>query len=251
VSLLKLERVGKAFYRSDGTPLQVLDDIDMEIEPGHVTVFIGPSGCGKTTLLRLMNRLEDPTAGRILLEGHDVARCDPLELRRQVVMVPQKPFMFSGTVLDNLRHPYVLRKVPPPAADAPLWREVLDPVGLPTDFLERRASTLSLGQQQRVGLARALACAPRVLLLDEPTSALDRPAGGRLARGLRSLGLRQGVTTVVVTHDLWFAERLADHVVYLDGGKIIERGSARIFQSPQSTSLSHFLMHSGEIGGET
>lgn len=242
MALLELEHVEKVRTYPDGRQMVVLRDIDLAVAAGRVTVLIGPSGSGKTTLLRLVNRLEDPTGGRILLNGRDIARLDPLQLRRKVMLVPQKPFMFDGTVLANLQRPFTLRKEAPPGPAASLWRQSLARVDLPDAFLERRAATLSIGQQQRVGLARALLCRPEVVLLDEPTSALDRPASDRFAGLLRGLCRADGLALLLVTHDLWFAERIADEVAFLDDGWIVERGPAdRIFPEPQTGALRRFL----------
>lgn len=247
---LVLENIEKVRTGEDGRPRQILQRVCMTIPAGRITVFIGPSGCGKTTLLRLINRLEDPSEGRILLGGQDITLLDPLQLRQMVGMVPQKPFMFAGTVLENLQHPFILRKQVPPSPTDPFWSQSLAMVDLPNEFLQRQAGSLSLGQQQRVGLARALLCQPAVLMLDEPTSALDRPSGDRLARLIKSLCREKHLTILLVTHDLWFAERVTDEVVFLDEGRVIEQGQVeKIFSAPQTEALHRFFLYPPKAGG--
>lgn len=246
---LVLENIEKVRTGQDGCPRQILQRVCMTIPAGRITVLIGPSGCGKTTLLRLINRLEDPTAGRILLGGENIAVLDPLILRQMVGMVPQKPFMFAGTVQENLQHPFLLRKQIPPLPTDPLWSQCLARVDLPKEILPRQAGSLSLGEQQRVGLARALVCGPQVVLLDEPTSALDRPSSDRFARSIRSLCQENHLTLLLVTHDLWFAERVADDVVFLVDGSIVEQGTAaQIFTDPQTPALQQFFLYPDKAG---
>ncbi|APG26098.1 hypothetical protein A7E75_00175 [Syntrophotalea acetylenica] len=247
---MRLENITRVRLRQDGSSVHILRDVCLEIAAGDAVVLIGPSGSGKTTLLRLVNRLEDPTAGRILLDGMDIASMNPVQLRQRVALVPQKTTMFQGSVLDNLRAPFLLRKQQPPPLRDPLWREVLDLAQLSGEFLDRPAGSLSLGQQQRVGLARALVGRPAMLLLDEPTSALDRPACDGLARSLRSLCRTRGVTLLLASHDLWFVPRVADQAVFLNDGKIEEQGPAGdLFNNPRSAALRRFLVHS-DAGGD-
>ena len=246
---LVFENIEKIRLGEDGQSRQILRHLSMTITAGRITVLIGPSGCGKTTLLRLVNRLEDPTAGLILLGSQDISLLDPLELRQDVGMVPQKPFMFAGTVLENLQQPFLLRKLVPPSPKDSIWSQCLGRVDLADEFLPRQARSLSLGEQQRVGLARALLCQPQVVLLDEPTSALDRPSSDRFARSIRSLCQETHITLLLVTHDLWFAERVADYVVFLDDGCIIEQGpAAQIFSAPQTTALQRFFLYPDKAG---
>jgi putative ABC transport system ATP-binding protein len=182
----------------------VLHGLTLAIEPG-ATAVLGPSGCGKSTLLRLLNRLADPDEGSVRFHGEDVRRLDPLELRRRAVLVPQLPAPLPGSVADNVRWG--------PA----LHGEEVDPLrplelaGLDAGYAERDASRLSVGEQQRVMLARALALDPEVLLLDEPTAALD----DRAKRGVEETLGRLPYSTVIVTHERAQAERLARRVVEL------------------------------------
>jgi putative ABC transport system ATP-binding protein len=195
----------------DGRP--VLRDLDLEIGPGS-TAILGPSGSGKSTLLRLLNRLADPDAGTIRFEGDDVRELDVLELRRRASLVPQLPAPLPGSVEENVRYgPSLCER----ESDVP---RALELAGLNTGYADREAGRLSVGEQQRVMLARALALEPEVLLLDEPTSALDERARAGVERTLRALVERVGVSTVVVTHDRGQAERLASRTVELRDGRV-------------------------------
>ncbi len=180
----------------------MLRDLSLAIEPG-ATAVLGPSGCGKSTLLRLLNRLADPDEGRVRFHGDDVRGLDPLALRRRAVLVPQLPAPLPGSVADNVRYGPALRgdDVDP---IGPLGLAGLDP-----DYADRDAARLSVGEQQRVMLARALALDPEVLLLDEPTAALDERAKQGVERTLAALPC----STVLVTHERAQAERLAKRVV--------------------------------------
>jgi putative ABC transport system ATP-binding protein len=180
----------------------VLRDLSVTIEPG-ATAVLGPSGAGKSTLLRLLNRLADPDAGTIRFRGDDVRSLDPLDLRRRAVLVPQVPAPLPGSVADNV------------CCGPGLRGEIVDPAkplelaGLDASFAERDASRLSVGEQQRVMLARALALDPEVLLLDEPTAALDEEAKEGVERTLANLPC----SMVLVTHEPAQAERLAGAVL--------------------------------------
>jgi putative ABC transport system ATP-binding protein len=179
--------------------------------PSGSTALLGPSGSGKSTLLRLLNRLADPDEGSVRFQGTDVRELDPLELRRRVGLVPQLPAPVPGSVADNV------------CFGPRLHGEDVDPeppvrlAGLDASFLERDASRLSVGEQQRVMLARALALEPEVLLLDEPTAALDDAAKEAVEAALRGLG---GADLVLVTHDRAQAERLAQRTIRLEAGRV-------------------------------
>jgi putative ABC transport system ATP-binding protein len=238
---LSIEEVRKLRRHPGGEKREILKGISLAVSAGKLTVIVGPSGGGKSTLIRLINRLEDPSAGRILLAGKDIADLDPLMLRRRVGMVAQKPFMFEGTVLANLRSPFLLRAEEPPAA-AELVLETLELCRLSSTLLEQNARTLSLGQQQRVSLARTLVTRPEVLLLDEPTSALDRPTADRLCATLLEICRRRNLTVLMVTHDLRLAGRVADRLAYLEEGRILEEGSPEdLLNRPCSEELRRFL----------
>ena len=212
--LFELEQV---VYSRGGTT--VLHGNDARIPPGP-SCLAGPSGSGKSTILRLLNRLAEPDSGRVLYEGEDVRERDPLELRREVSLVPQLPALIGGTVGENVAYGARL------AGREPEARGCLELSGLDPSFAERDAGKLSVGEQQRVMLARALALKPRVLLLDEPTSALDTDACDAVESTLRSLHRRTSISTVIVTHDLEQAKRLAEWVVRIDHGRVVEQGEA-------------------------
>ena len=204
-------------YSRDGNV--VLADVRTRLPVG-ASSLLGPSGSGKSTLLRLLNRLADPDAGRVLYEGRDVREYDPLALRREVSLVPQLPALIEGTVHDNVAYgPRLAGR----SFDA---RSCLELAGLDPAFEDRDASKLSVGEQQRVMLARALALEPRVLLLDEPTSALDQAARDAVEGTLLRLRVRTAISLVVVTHDIAQARRLADFVVRIDSGRVIAQGPA-------------------------
>ena len=192
----------------DGRP--VLRDVTLSIRSGS-TALLGPSGSGKSTLLRLLNRLADPDEGAVRFHGTNVCELDPLELRRRVGLVPQLPAPVAGSVAENV------------CFGPRLHGEEIDPegpvrqAGLDASFLERDASRLSVGEQQRVMLARALALEPEVLLLDEPTASLDSVATAAVEGALGNL---QGVSLVLVTHDRAQAERLAERTVELHDGRV-------------------------------
>jgi putative ABC transport system ATP-binding protein len=194
----------------------VLTDMSASL-PAGACALAGPSGCGKSTLLRLLNRLADPDRGEVRYRGREVAEYDVLELRREVSLVPQLPALVNGTVADNITFAARLGRSDPEPT------RLLELAGLDPSFLERDGAQLSVGEQQRVMLARALALDPSVLLLDEPTSALDQEARDAVERTLARLRAELGISLVLVTHDLSQAARLADWVLRLDNGRIVER----------------------------
>lgn len=249
---LLIEAVRKSRRRPDGRSAEILRGLSMVVSADKLTVVVGPSGGGKSTLVRLLNRLEEPDGGRILLFGEEIGGLDPLVLRRRVGVVPQKPFMFSGSVFDNLRMPFLLREETPPAADSDFLRRTLDLCRVDLELLPREARSLSLGQQQRVALARTLLTNPEVLLLDEPTSALDRPTADRLAATLREICRSRRLTILMVTHDLRLAERVADHLAYLEGGEILEEGQPEaLLKHPRTEQLRRFLAEPESAAGQT
>jgi putative ABC transport system ATP-binding protein len=197
----------------------VLRDVRASLPVGSSSL-LGPSGSGKSTLLRLLNRLADPDSGRVLYEGRDVREYDPLALRREVSLVPQLPALIEGTVHDNVAYG------PRLAGRSFNARNCLELAGLDPAYEDRDASKLSVGEQQRVMLARALALEPRVLLLDEPTSALDHTARDAVEGTLRRLRARTAISLVVVTHDIAQATRLAEYVVRIESGNVIAQGPA-------------------------
>jgi putative ABC transport system ATP-binding protein len=203
----------------DGTA--VLDDVSLTVPAEGITVLLGPSGAGKSMLLRLLNRLEVPTAGQVRYRGRPVTALDPLVLRREVGMVFQRPAPFPGTVRDNLL-------VADPAAGDDELAAALHDARLDVAFLDRSADELSGGEAQRMCLARTLVTRPAVLLMDEPTSALDGDARRGLERTARRLA-DGGRPLVWVTHDLEQAHRLADGIVVLAHGHVADAGERARF----------------------
>ncbi|HVF78721.1 MAG TPA: ATP-binding cassette domain-containing protein [Solirubrobacteraceae bacterium] len=196
-----------------------LDGLDAELPADGLTVIAGPSGSGKSTLLRLCNRLEVPSEGVVRHRGADVKQRDPLELRREVAMVFQRPVTFAGTVLDNLREA-------DRDCDETRGAQLLERAGLAASFLARDAGELSGGEAQRACLARALATNPRVMLMDEPTSSLDGKAATVLEQLARQL-VDDGTPVVWVTHSEEQLKRLADHVLLIEGGRVARAGAAK------------------------
>jgi putative ABC transport system ATP-binding protein len=197
---------------------RVLDSIGAEIADG-ATAVVGPSGSGKSTLLRLLNRLAEPERGTISYRERSLSEYDPLQLRRDVALVPQLPTLLDGTVESNLRYAAGLAgREPEPERCLPL-------AGLDPEFAGRDVSRLSVGEQQRVMLARALTQQPRVLLLDEPTSALDPAARDEIEATLGRLRRELEIALIVVTHDPEQARRLAERALRLEAGRVVACGS--------------------------
>ena len=197
-----------------------MDDISIEVARGDILAVVGPSGSGKSSFLRLLNRLDEPTAGTVLVDGIDYRGIAPRELRRKVGMVTQRAFLFPGTVAANLRFgPQQRGEILPNTAVT----ELLKRVGLP-GYEERDVTNLSGGEGQRVCLARALANSPAVLLLDEPTSALDEESKRGIEGLIEDIMRNNGLTCVMVTHDVAQARRMADHALILENGRVARTG---------------------------
>ena len=194
----------------------VFTGASFSVSAGERLLVLGASGTGKTSLLRLLNRLDEPLAGAVLFRGTPVTECDPLALRRKVAFVHQKPAMFEGTVADNLR----TRPRRAPAPSEAHLESLLTDVGLERDFMNRDAAALSVGEQQRVALARALVSEPEVLLLDEPTSALDPRTLAKLAELLAGLAERRNLAVVAATHQEELLERLGGKCLLIEGGRV-------------------------------
>ena len=223
--------------------LEVLRGISTTIRTGEVVCLLGPSGSGKSTLLRCVNRLEEPTSGSILIEGEDITSedADVDGLRTRIGMVFQQFNLFPHlTVLRNLR--IAQRKVLGRPIDeaTKIAEEMLERVGL-SDKIEEHPSRLSGGQQQRVAIARALCMNPDMMLFDEPTSALDPELIGEVLDVMRELA-EGGMTMLVVTHEMGFALQVADRVIFMDGGVIVEEGPPReVLKNPQHERTKKFL----------
>ncbi|MGE5508743.1 MAG: amino acid ABC transporter ATP-binding protein [Chitinophagales bacterium] len=221
----------------------VLKGVTEEIFAGETVVVIGPSGSGKSTMLRCINRLEEIQQGQLLVDGFDLAhpQTDLTRLRAEIGMVFQHFHLYPHmTVLDNITlAPRKVRKMPRPEAEA-LGMDLLRRVGLP-DKSQAYPAQLSGGQQQRVAIARGLAMKPKIMLFDEPTSALDPEMIGEVLDVMKGLA-HQGMTLVVVTHEMGFAREVADRVLFMDDGLVIERGTPEhFFQNPQEARTKAFL----------
>jgi ABC-type phosphate transport system ATPase subunit len=210
-----------------------LEDATGEVPAGGVTVMVGPSGSGKSTLLRCCNRLEVPVRGEVRYRNADVEGLDPLELRRRVGMVFQRPTPFAGTVLENLQ-------VADPTLDEATGANELERVGLDASMLRRDARELSGGEAQRVCLARTLAVGPEAVLMDEVTSSVD-PAARFALEDLAGALARSLVPVVWVTHDLEQMRRLADHVIVVIGGRIVHAGAPSRLGADAPDAAQRFL----------
>lgn len=221
---------------------QVLRGIDLSIEEKSVVVIIGPSGSGKSTLLRCMNLLEEPTDGQIVVNGHDITGgADINKVREEVGMVFQRFNLFPHmTVLDNITlAPVKVKGMGKKTAEA-VGRGLLERVGL-FDKADAYPPQLSGGQQQRVAIARALAMKPKVILFDEPTSALDPEMVKEVLDVMKDLA-GEGMTMVVVTHEMGFAREVGDRLLFIDGGHILEDGEPNeVFANPKNERTKLFL----------
>lgn len=199
----------------------LLQDISFSVDRGDKLVIIGATGSGKTTLLRLLNRLNTPTTGTIYLEEKPFSQIPVIQLRQQVVLVPQEPKLLGMLVLETLGYPLTLQKLPPKEISQRVetWRNAL---GIPQEWLERNELQLSLGQRQLVAIARGLIMQPKVLLLDEPTSALDLGIANHLLTVLNSLTEDGHTTIIMVNHQLELVHNFAQRILYLETGRVKE-----------------------------
>ncbi|NIC07366.1 amino acid ABC transporter ATP-binding protein [Billgrantia bachuensis] len=224
----------------------VLDGIDLEIEQGEIIVVIGPSGTGKSTLLRCLNFLERPDAGRLVIGDLDVdvtraSRTEILAARRRTAFVFQNYALFANkTALENIAEGLIVVNRWPKAKAHARAREILQRIGL-ADKADAYPASLSGGQQQRVGIGRAMAAQAEVILFDEPTSSLD-PEWVEEVLGLMKQLARERQTMLVVTHEMGFARDVADRVVFMEGGRIVEQGPpSQLFNAPQDPRTRDFL----------
>ncbi|GKU79142.1 amino acid ABC transporter ATP-binding protein [Paenibacillus sp. L3-i20] len=239
--MIKLSQVKKSYGRHE-----VLKGIDLTVEKGEVVAILGPSGSGKTTLLRCINYLERPSEGEITIDELSVnfkrlKKSDVHSLRKKTAMVFQHYNLFRHkTALENVMEGLVIvQKVPKEQAKLRSI-ELLEKVGL-GNKLDAYPSQLSGGQQQRVGIARALALNPKVILFDEPTSSLDPELVGEVLSVIRKIA-KEGITMIIVTHEMSFAQDVAGHVIFMDDGVIVESGKPNeIFNSPKEERTKQFL----------
>jgi polar amino acid transport system ATP-binding protein len=236
--MIQIEKVSKRFGK-----LQALDDVTVDIGRGEVMMIIGPSGSGKSTLLRCINHLEVPDTGRVVVDGIEVndKRGNINAVRAEVGMVFQRFELFPHlTVLENicLAQQHVRKRSRQESVR--IARELLEKVGIP-EKADNYPNQLSGGQQQRVAIARALAMQPKIMLFDEPTSALDPEMIKEVLDVMLALA-KEGMTMVVVSHEMGFARNAADRVVFMDQGKIVEQGQPdQVFRNPQHERTKLFL----------
>lgn len=235
---VKVENLKKNFGS-----LEVLKDINMEVKEGEVVCLIGPSGSGKSTFLRCLNKLEEPTAGVIIVDDYDLMAktSDINKIRENIGMVFQQFNLFPHlSVLQNIMLAPVDRKRMTKEQAEEKAKKLLDRVGL-LEKADVYPASLSGGQRQRVAIARALAMEPDIMLFDEPTSALDPEMVGEVLEVMKQLAA-EGMTMVVVTHEMGFAREVADRVVFMDGGYIVEEGTPEeVFGNPQNKRTQDFL----------
>ena len=235
--MIKLENVHKSFGKNE-----VLKGINLHIKQGQVVVIIGPSGSGKSTVLRTMNYLEEPTSGKVIVDGMDLSDKKKLnDVRAEVGMVFQNFNLFPHmTVMENLTLAQTkVRKTSMEEAKK-IGQALLDRVGL-ADKANAYPDSLPGGQKQRVAIARALAMRPKVMLFDEPTSALDPEMVSEVLDVMKSLA-EEGMTMVIVTHEMGFAKKVADRVLFVDGGLILEDNTPeRVFDAPTNERTKSFL----------
>ncbi|MGM0239248.1 MULTISPECIES: amino acid ABC transporter ATP-binding protein [Enterococcus] len=237
-ALVQVEHLNKKFGDNE-----VLKDISTEVTPGEVLVIIGPSGSGKSTFLRCINLLEIPTSGTIRFEGTDITdkKNDIFKTREKMGMVFQQFNLFPNmTVLDNITlSPIRVKKMSKDAAEK-IAKELLVKVGL-SDKADAYPQSLSGGQQQRIAIARALAMQPDVMLFDEPTSALDPEMVGDVLAVMQQLA-KEGMTMVIVTHEMGFAKEVGDRIIFMDEGVIVEEGTPQeVFDQTKNSRTIDFL----------
>ena len=225
--LLRVEQVNLgAFVGGNPQGLSVLKDISFQVCWGDRLTIIGPSGAGKTSLLRLLNRLSEPTSGSIYLEDLDYRKIPVRQLRRQIMLVSQEPKLLGMTVRDALAYPLFLQELKPAIIQqqVDIWMEQLH---IPEDWLGRTELQLSVGQRQLVAIARALVVKPKILLLDEPTSALDAGRSAHVLQVLTELANNKQMTIIMVNHQLDIAQMFSDRVLYIQDGQIVEDTQAK------------------------
>ncbi len=239
--IIDVRHIDKFFYTPE--PLHALNRVSCAVAPGEVVVIIGPSGSGNSTFLRCLNRLEYADSGQIVIDGVDILdpRCDINAIRAEVGMVFQSFNLFPHkTVLDNLTMAQMTVRGRGKAEAEDKAMTLLKKVGISEKFAAK-PDQLSGGQQQRVAIARSLAMDPKIMLFDEPTSALDPEMVGEVLDVMKTLA-REGMTMVVVTHEMGFAREVADRVVFMDKGRILEEGSPdHFFTAPTHERTKEFL----------
>lgn len=269
MAMLEIKDIHKTFYTYDDKPrfhigpfprgnarrvrsaLHVLNGVDLSVEKGDVVAILGPSGSGKTTLLRCLNFLETADSGTLVFDGESfdlgrISRADIARLRKKTAFVFQNYNLFwNKTALQNVTEGLIVaRRMPKEQADE-IGRRMLEKVGL-ADRADYYPRQLSGGQQQRVAIARALATDPEIIYFDEPTSALDPELTGEVLKVLRDLADRK-TTMIIVTHEMHFARDVADRILFMDGGVVVEEGPAKqLIDHPREERTRQFLAHYSE-----
>ena len=239
--MIEIKNVKKRFGKQE-----VLKDVSLKVDDGDVVVVLGPSGSGKTTLLRCINCLEKADAGTLSIgdtevDLHKAGRKDKLKIRRKTAFVFQNYGLFQNkTAIQNITEGLIVGRKVPKAEAIKKAEEILEWVGM-SDKRDAYPANLSGGQQQRIGIARAVALNPEVILFDEPTSALDPELVGEILEVIRKVS-KTGITMIVVTHEMSFAQEVASKVVFMDGGVVVEEGTPReVFYNPREERTKKFL----------
>ena len=236
--MIKISNLKKEFGK-----LEVLKDIDLNVNKGEIVAILGPSGSGKSTLLRCMNLLEKPTGGKLIFDGKNILdkKCDINKVREDIGMVFQHFNLFNNlSVMDNITLALTKVKKMDKASAEKIGAQLLERVGL-LDKKDAYPAQLSGGQKQRIAIARALAMKPKVMLFDEPTSALDPEMVKEVLDVMKELA-SEGITMIVVTHEIGFAREVASKVIFMDGGYIIEEGSPKdVFENTKQARTKEFL----------
>lgn len=239
--MLELKNLHKKFHN-----LEVLKGVNVTVQKGDVVVILGPSGSGKTTLLRCINFLEKADSGEMKFDDVNISlskagKKDISKIRKKTAFVFQNYNLFNNkTVLQNVTEGLIVARKIPKAEAIEIAKNALNRVGL-ADKYDSYPSKLSGGQQQRVGIARAVAVNPDVILFDEPTSALDPELIGDILAVMKQLA-KEGTTMIVVTHEMTFARDVANHIIFMDGGVVVEEGSPKdIFSNPKEDRTKQFL----------
>lgn len=242
MDIIRLEQVTKSFDNKT-----VLNEISLSVRKGEFLTVIGRSGCGKTTMLKLINGLHTPDRGRVLVEGEDISRTDPIRLRRKIGYVIQNRGLFPHmTVEKNITYVPVISGKKNREENRKLALKLLKTVGLEEDMLSRYPAELSGGQQQRVGIARALAADAGIMLMDEPFGALDEITKQAMQEEILRLHRELGITIVFITHDIREAIRLGDRMLVMDGGTILQLDTPEQIQLHPADAFVRDLIERGK-----
>ena len=248
MAIIEFKNITRKITGQSGDELLILSDVSFTVNEGEVFTIIGPSGSGKSSILRLMNRLDEPAAGEIRFHEKPVVDYPPQMLRRKIAMAFQSPKLFGPRVYDDLAYSYSIDTKTDENGDiGNRCIEMVKLVGLAGEFLERGVDRLSGGEKMRVAIARALMRHPEVLLLDEPTSGLDPEAAKGLLNTVRELNTTKNLTIVVVTHRFSYAKLIGHRTLTLIKGRVVEIGdTAEFFSGPTTGEAKIFIEMDGE-----